>query len=199
MINLLKIYWKGDVGKITGYRQIDDNEMYDETRFKSVSDDVYTYVSENYEKGELTIPDTVINVTLSDITFTEFDDVVAMKNNALNVFINNELRDDNTSLDFFLISVKFIILNNQLAEKGFIFTPTNKEDVYLDVLNSGDEQSIEILEDYIEVLDAVTSYSSKVNNYISMKKAMTDLTDVQTILDTYTSYTGRNLIDDMNA
>jgi len=198
MINLLKTYPIVDKIKITGYRQIDDNELFDDTRFMVVDDDIYNYVVDNYEKGELLYPDTIVDLSLSDIEFIEFDDVQALKNNALNIFIRNELRNDDTSLDFFLISVKFTILNNQMIEKGYVFTPDNKEEIYLDVLNGGDEQSIEILEDYIEVLDAVTTYSTKVNNYISMKKELVDLTTSQEIIDIYSSYTGRNLIDDMN-
>ncbi|MCK5767291.1 MAG: hypothetical protein KAH35_02810 [Candidatus Atribacteria bacterium] len=199
MLNLIKIHWQNDTIKLTGYRQMEEDLEYDTGAFREVEDDVYDYVVENYLKGDMFVFDTELVFTIENITFMPFDDITALKNNALNVYINNELRDDDTSLDFFLISVKFTIINNQMLEKGFIFTPDNKEEVYLDVLNSGDARSIEILEDYIETLDAVTQYSTKVNNYISMKKSMENLTTVEEILGEYLLYTGRNLVDDMNA
>lgn len=199
MLNLIKIHYEGSIIRLTGYRQMDENLEYNPNAFREVDDDVYDYVVENYLKGDMFVPDTVKRITIPDIGINYFDDIMAMKNNALNVYITNELRDDDTSLDFFILSVKFTILNNQMSSEGFHFHPGNKEEVYLDVLNSGETQLIEILEDYIETLDAVTVYSNKVNNYITMKKELEDLTEVSEILDVYTAYTGRNLVDDMNA
>lgn len=198
MKNLIKVYLVDGSAKITGYRKISDNEIFDETRFRQVDDAIYDYVVANYEKGDLTFADHIVDLTLEDIQFAAFDQVSAMVNNALNVYIYTELRDDNEAFDMFLMSVKFTILNNQMLAAGFFFTASNKEEVYLNVLNSGDATLIAILEDYIEVFDALSMYNTKVNNYIQMKTALTSVSTVQEVIDTYASYTARNLIDDMN-
>ena len=198
MINLIKTYFDGSKAKITGYRQIADNEDFDGTKFKAVDQDVYDYVVQNYELGNLTFEDHLTGVKLQDVTFVGFDQISAMKNNALNVYIKNELRDGDSSFDMFLISVKFTLLNNQMCAAGYFFTVDNKEEIYLNVLNSGDAQLIGILEDYIEVLEALSKYSSKVNNYIAMKDALNEINTLQEVYDIYASYTARNLVDDMN-
>ena len=198
MIYLVKVYYEDNVGKITGYRQLPDGDVWDQTKFKQVSQPIYDYIVEKYPQGELTFNDAVVDINIDNIEFKAFDQVGAMKNNATNIYIKTELRDDNFAFDFFLISTKFTLLNNQFLSAGFFFTPNNKEEIYLNVLNSGDETLISLLEDYIETLEAVSEYTSKVNNYISMKKALQDVSTPQEVIDIYASYTARNLIDDMN-
>lgn len=199
MIYLAKVFWEDNVGKITGVRELPDSEIYNADKFKVINENLYDYLKTNYELGDLSFPDTVVELTQDVITFEPFDEMVAFVNNALNSFIRKEVRnEDDLGLDLFLISIKFTILNNQFLEKGFYFSPDNKEEIYLGVLNSGDMHLIEILEDYIETLDAVTSYNTKVNEYIAMKKEFLTAETVQEIKDIYASYTARNLIDDMN-
>jgi hypothetical protein len=198
MIYLVKVYYEDNVGKITGYRQLPDGDVWDQTKFKQVSQPIYDYIVEKYQQGEMTFNDAIVELNIDNIDFKPFDQITAMKNNATNLYIKNELRNDDFAFDFFLISTKFTLLNNQFLAAGFFFTPDNKEKIYLDVLNSGDDLLISLLEDYIETLEAVSEYNTKVNNYIDMKKNLNDISTVQEVFDVYASYTARNLIDDMN-
>jgi len=198
MIYLVKVHYEDNVGKITGYRQLDDNEIWDETRFKQVNKPLYDFIAEKYADGELTFDDSIEVLTVDNVQFTPFDKVAALVNNALQLYIFRELRHEDATFDMFLISIKFTMLNNQFLAAGFYFTLDNKEEIYLNVLNSGDEHLIGLLEDYIETLEAVGVYSTKVNNYVSMRKELEDAASVQEVMDIYASYTARNLIDDMN-
>jgi len=198
MINLVKVYYEDNVARITGFRQLPDGEIWDTEKFREVSQPIYDYIQEKYVQGEISFDDAITEITVDNMVFTPFDQVSAMRNNATNLYITNELSNDDLTFDMFLISTQFILLNNQFLAAGFFFTVDNKEDIYLNVLNSGDANLIAILEDYIEVFESLSEYNSKVNNYIALKKDLLAVSTVQEVFDTYASYTARNLIDDMN-
>lgn len=54
--------------------------------------------------------------------------------------------------DFF----EFTITNNYLASKGVFITDDNREEVYIGIINSGDDKTIEYLEKYLNALDRIS-------------------------------------------
>lgn len=54
--------------------------------------------------------------------------------------------------DFF----EFTLCNNYLASKGFFITDENREEVYIGIINSGDDRTIEHLEKYLNTLDKIS-------------------------------------------
>lgn len=54
--------------------------------------------------------------------------------------------------DFF----EFTLCNNFLASKGFFITDDNREEVYIGIINSGDDKTIEQLERYLNALDKIS-------------------------------------------
>lgn len=59
------------------------------------------------------------------------------------------------SLDFFFDLFNFMVLNNQLLDKGFTVTDKDREDQYIDIINSGDMDLIDILQNYLTSLDDI--------------------------------------------
>lgn len=56
--------------------------------------------------------------------------------------------------------VEFVILNNKLLEKGYIVTDNNRHEKYLEIVETGDLDLIETLEDFLEARDNImTKYS----------------------------------------
>lgn len=51
----------------------------------------------------------------------------------------------------------FIILNNDLSAKGYFITNENREEKYLEMLETGDEKLIAKLEDYLNYKDEIES------------------------------------------
>ena len=51
----------------------------------------------------------------------------------------------------------FIILNNDLSANGYFITNENREEKYLEILETGDEKLIQKLEDYLNYKDEIES------------------------------------------
>jgi hypothetical protein len=54
----------------------------------------------------------------------------------------------------------FIVLNNDLSNEGYFITNDNREEKYLQILETGDEKLISKLEDYLNYKDEIESVSS---------------------------------------
>jgi len=64
-----------------------------------------------------------------------------------------------------------------LADKGFVITDENREEKYLEVLETGDEGMIELLEDYLIHKDNIQQYVSYKKLYNDVKEKLLDLDD----------------------
>lgn len=85
-----------------------------------------------------------------------------------------------TLVDF----ISFMQLNNLFAEKGFFITEKNKEEKYIEIIESGDEKLIENLEQYITLLDNIKVIQNKKNEYskiIEDLKFLNDYEDVESV------------------
>lgn len=61
--------------------------------------------------------------------------------------------------------ITFMLLNNKLANKGFFITEENKEEKYIEIIETCDESLIEDLEKYIFLLDKIKIIQNKKNEY----------------------------------
>lgn len=66
-----------------------------------------------------------------------------------------------TLLDF----VSFMQLNNEFASKGIFITEKNKEEKYIEIIETGNEKLIEKLENYITLMDNIKIIQNKKNEY----------------------------------
>ncbi len=74
------------------------------------------------------------------------------------------------AFDFF----EFTMCNNFLASKGFFITDENREEVYIQIINSGDEKVIEHLEKYLNLLDRISVPNYQYNSYLEFEEAVKD-------------------------
>lgn len=72
--------------------------------------------------------------------------------------------------------VNFMQINNVLASNGIFITEKNKEEKYIQIIESGNEELIEILEEYINLLDNIKVIQKKKNEY---NKIIEDLRNLQ--------------------
>lgn len=56
------------------------------------------------------------------------------------------------AFDFF----EFTMCNNELASRGYFITQNNREEKYIEIINSGDMELIECLETYLNLLDRIS-------------------------------------------
>lgn len=66
----------------------------------------------------------------------------------------------------------FTCLNNELADKGFFITDSNRESKYLSILETGDEKLISLLEDYLNYKDEISEIASLYKRYDQFRRAV---------------------------
>lgn len=77
----------------------------------------------------------------------------------------------------------FMILNNELASRGFFITDGNREETYIRILEAGDDALIQMLEDYLNSRDEIdrvavlerkfTAFRSKISDAASAEEVTT--------------------------
>jgi chromatin segregation and condensation protein Rec8/ScpA/Scc1 (kleisin family) len=63
----------------------------------------------------------------------------------------------------------FIILNNDLANAGYFITNENREEKYLEILETGDEKLISKLEDYLNYKDEIETVAHLERRFSSFR------------------------------
>jgi hypothetical protein len=63
----------------------------------------------------------------------------------------------------------FIVLNNDMASQGFFITNENREEKYLEVLETGDEKLISKLEDYLNYKDEIEAVAQLERKFSAFK------------------------------
>lgn len=95
-----------------------------------------------------------------------------------------------TLLDF----VTFMQLNNGFAAKGIFINEKNKEEKYIEIIETGDENLIQDLEQYIMLLDNIKLIQKKKEEYcevIDNLKHIQNYDDVQAVNNIVESYLRR--------
>lgn len=85
-----------------------------------------------------------------------------------------------TLIDF----ITFIELNNSFSEKGIYITNENREDSYIKIIETGDEELINKLEKYLQIKDSLDVIKNKKEEYtkiITDLKMLDDKNDIESI------------------
>lgn len=106
--------------------------------------------------------------------------------NALRVKCQAKLGDSGFLLLKLMNVVNFIMLHDKFASKGFYITDENREDEYIKIIETGDMNLIEQLEEYIAYMDRLKPLRDVVDEYnhlVDKIKDCGDYNDVETIND----------------
>lgn len=82
----------------------------------------------------------------------------------------------------------FIVLNNELVSKGFAIYEGNREEVYLSILETGDEDLINKLEDYLNYKDEIERVSQLERQFTEIISSIKDANTVEDILKIETGF-----------
>ena len=110
------------------------------------------------------------SVVLEDFTIVEETDLTLYKNKKKNKLSNifTYYLASTGGLTFFSALTSFSIL----ASKGYFITDENREEKYLEIINTGDETLIAALEEYLDAYDNISPVASM---YKSLKQAGIDI------------------------
>lgn len=102
--------------------------------------------------------------------------VLALRNKARGIF-----GDSGFLLLRLMDIIRFILLHDKFASKGFIVTEENREEMYIKIIESGDEKLIEDLEQYINLQEKMTELSERASNYDKVISELRDAMDYNDI------------------
>jgi hypothetical protein len=75
----------------------------------------------------------------------------------------------------------FIVLNNDLASAGYFITDKNREEMYINVLETGDETLIQKLEDYLNARDEIDRVAFIERRFNTFRRDITNATTVEEV------------------
>jgi len=81
----------------------------------------------------------------------------------LDIYKKVTMQKINKKLSYFMTKLSsldilsFTVINNELASKGYVITNDNREEQYIKIIETDDEKLIDKLEEYLIILDKVTS------------------------------------------
>lgn len=120
---------------------------------------------------ELTPSDLIIDNGLSELTIAKMNARAKLDS------IINKYAGSVHNMYFF----DFSVLNNTLLTKGYYITEENKEEKYLEILQTADESLIKLLQDYLESLAKISEYYALHKAYKQSILAIEDASDVQEV------------------
>lgn len=78
----------------------------------------------------------------------------------------------------------FIVLNNDLSNEGYFITNENREEKYLQILETGDEKLIAKLEDYLNYKDEIEAVSSLERKFSKFRQEINECDTAEKIEET---------------
>jgi hypothetical protein len=75
----------------------------------------------------------------------------------------------------------FTVLNNDLASSGYFITNANREEKYLEILETGDEELISKLEDYLNYKDEIETIASLERKFSKFKSDLNNCNSVEEV------------------
>lgn len=144
---------------ISGITKINDDEIYDNTLWYKISDEVYIFL-----KDRLTTKNGNKSSFFIDINSETIDDVSDIKTDSSNNIIEDTLMSVLTQYDKnmqeVLVSIshmypfklyKYFNHYNALVAKGIFVTDENQEEKYFDVINTGDDDLVIKFSEFIDI------------------------------------------------
>jgi hypothetical protein len=145
--------------------------------------------SDALEEGKTVLVPRGINgiIEITDLFITDNDDVLKMQKDGVcyraRVHMNNEMAMLK-AFDFF----EFTLCNNKLASHGIFIHEGNREEKYIEIINSGEEALIECLETYLNSWDTVSDVYKYYKDFKLFETAIQEAKtseDVQELADNY--------------
>jgi hypothetical protein len=153
------------------------------------STEVYNFIDESLKKGEvLVIPKDITNITIKDILVSKnfvkvFDAVKYSLRTKFKDIVINRLGKIGMMeiLDYMIVTMK-------LMDKQIIITDQNREDKYIEILNSESAEDISLLEEYLAIYDKMRIYYALYKYYKKFEEDIDNTTTIEEAEQVYNLY-----------
>lgn len=146
--------------------------------YKTISDALMAGKQVTITKSLMTDEVLPFEVTVLDASET-VDPLVAAKNASIikiRMLVTPEL-----SKIAGLTLYSFMVLNNELASRGYFITDGNREETYIRILEAGDESLIQMLEDYLNSRDEIDRVAALERKFTAFRNAVLDAKNAEDV------------------
>lgn len=174
MKNILIIQDKGDVWEITGQTVQADDYIVDPTMVYEMPIDGPGLAVWNYIKAMLPIKqlqfskDLTGHLIVEDLIEVPYDEMAIYRENTL--LKGREYLTTRLGIHSIFEFFDFIMLNNTLSAAGFIVTDQNRREKYLEIIDTGDVDLIDALENFLNALDRLAIINGWYRTYKEFEK-----------------------------
>ena len=146
---------------------------------KAMSEDKIVRINSSYDN---------IDVQLHDLTFIDLDTSEEFTHRKILLRKVRQLVSHQQANVSGMMMFEYININNVLSDKGFFITDENKEEVYLEILEKGDEKLIEQLERYLNARDVISRSSFLEGQYTKFFADMEEADSMEKLNDLYETF-----------
>lgn len=185
MKNILIIQDKGNVWEITDtIVQPDDYVVDPEMVYELNNKKLFTFIKNKLNSSQIQYPKTIDGKLIEeDLIIIDYDVISIHRERTLNKgreYISTRLN----AVSLFEL-YEFLVCNLDLIEKGFVITNTNRREKYLEIIDAGDIDTIDLLERLLNSKDKLESISGWYNKYRTFESDLYKLNDIKKIDDRF--------------
>ena len=165
MKNILIIQDKGDVWEITDTTiQPDDYVVEPEMVYETDDRALFTFIKNKLDIAQIQYPKDIAGKLIrEDLIIIDYDLITTHREGVLNK-ARNYISTRLNAVSLFEL-YEFMVCNFELIEKGFVITNKNRRQKYLDIIDAGEIETIDLLERLLNSKDKLESISGWYNQY----------------------------------
>jgi len=180
MKNILIIQDKGSVWEITDTTIQPDDYVVDPEMVAEVDKALFIFVKNKLHAAQMQYPKDIAGKPIKeDLIIVDYDPITSHRERILNKgreYISTRLN----AVSLFEL-YEFLVCNLDLIEKGFVITNKNRRHKYLDIIDAGDIETIDLLERLLNSKDKLESISGWYNQYRTFESDLHKLNSVDDI------------------
>lgn len=174
-----------DIGtgyEITNTKVVDDSFEVDTNRFvEATSLDFFEFVKTLLDDSHRVMYHNSVGIptSASELLIEDLDELTVAKAKARTraKHILKERLDWTIMFEFY----RFQMASNYLVNRGYYITEDNREEKYLEIVATNDENLILILDGYLDAVDKIQPYYNIYRTYYKLKEDVNGAADVATI------------------
>ncbi len=180
MKNILIIQDKGAVWEITDTTIQPDDYVVDPEMVLEVDKALFIFIKNKLHAAQIQYSKDITGKLIKeDLVIVDYDPVTSHRERVLNKareYISTRLN----AVSLFEL-YEFLVCNLDLIEKGFVITNKNRRKKYLDIVDAGDVETIDLLERLLNSKDKLESISGWYNQYRTFESDIYKLNNVDAI------------------
>lgn len=156
-------------------------DVENENHFEIENDDVNDIIQSKMKLGDVTVDIITGSIKLVDEKYYD----IPIKDSYRVKIIKDAKRKLESLVQMYdmIDYIEYIDTNNELGERGIFITHSNREDKYLEILETGDDSLIDMLEKYLNIKDKLTQIKSAKNSFNNILKQVQSVseTDIESL------------------